>query len=566
MKQEMRGADFIIKAIQKANVDTIFGYPGGAIMPVYDALADQKINQRLKHVLCRHEQGAALAAEGYARSSGKVGVCLATSGPGATNLMTGIANAYMDSIPMVAITGQVASPLMGTDAFQEIDVFGMSLSIVKHSFLVQSIESLPEVMASAFEIATNGRPGPVLIDIPKDIQIQKFEFDNENFLYKKNDSHNENQVDEALLERAVCIINNSKRPLIFAGGGVVLASAVDDFRDFCKHTKIPVVTTLNGIGLLPAEDNMNLGMIGMHGTKAANYAVHECDALIAIGVRFDDRATGKLDEFASLAEIIHLDIDPAELGKLKQPHISLAGKLSSQLKYFISHLNDLNINNWRQRCLSNCEKFCWNYEAPTKGIYAPYLINKLSKMVPENTTISCDVGQHQMWVAQHYEFSKPENHLSSGGLGTMGYGLPAAIGAQFAHPENLVINIAGDGSFMMNLQELATIKRYQIPVKIIIIDNQRLGMVKQWQELFFDERYSEIDLSDNPDFVKVAQAFEIEAMTISNNIDIENALQRLIQSKASFLLHVKIDSTENVWPLVPPGANNSQMMEGQSYE
>ncbi len=559
---KMRGADYIIKAIQDADVDIIFGYPGGAIMPVYDALVGKDGEQKLRHILCRHEQGAALAAEGYARSSGKVGVCLATSGPGATNLMTGIANAYLDSIPLVAITGQVSSGLMGTDAFQEVDVFGMTLSVVKHSFLVESIESLAEVMAAAFSIARSGRPGPVLIDVPKDIQLQEFEFNTAKVDVAEFELSAIETINHSLLALAISRIKNSEKPLIYAGGGVVLADATSDFRDFCQIAQIPVVTTLKGIGILTHDDPLNLGMLGMHGTKAANYAVHECDLLIAIGVRFDDRATGKLTEFAPLADVIHLDIDKAEISKLKKANISLPGLLQPKLKFFSKNLSQLHIASWRNRCLSNAEKYAWNYHAPIAGIYAPYLINELSRQAKSSSIISCDVGQHQMWVAQHYGFSHPNNHLSSGGLGTMGYGLPAALGAQFAHPDEMVINISGDGSFMMNIQELATIKRYDLPIKIIIIDNQRLGMVKQWQELFFEERYSEVDLSDNPDFVKIAQAFEIAAMSISDKDEVQKGIKKLLNSKAAFLLHVQINPEENVWPLVPPGLNNSQMMEG----
>ncbi len=554
----MRGADYIVEAIQAAGVDTVFGYPGGAIMPVYDAL----VGKNLRHVLCRHEQGAALAAEGYARSSDRVGVCIATSGPGATNLITGIANAYMDSIPMVAITGQVASTLIGTDAFQEVDVFGMTLSVVKHSYLVEKIEDLPAIMQDAFALAQSGRPGPVLIDVPKDIQIQQFEFDQAEPKNHTEIKNLDTETQQATLEAAVEMIAKSEKPLIYAGGGVVMGKALSEFRNFCQATEIPLVTTLKGIGNLPDDAPLNLGMLGMHGTKSANYAVHECDLLIAIGVRFDDRATGKLDEFAPNAAVIHMDIDPAEIGKLRRANISLPGEIPNKLTYFCTHLPELSIKHWQTRCIDNSRKFAWKYDSPYNGIYAPELIRKLSEATQKDTIISCDVGQHQMWVAQHFGFHHPKTHLSSGGLGTMGYGLPAAIGAQFANPDTLVVNIAGDGSFMMNLQELATIKRYQIPVKIIIIDNQRLGMVKQWQELFFEERYSEIDLSDNPDFVKVAKAFEIESFSISQKDEMDDAIQKLRDSKSAFLLHVKINSEENVWPLVPPGFNNSQMMEG----
>ncbi|RRJ84339.1 acetolactate synthase 2 catalytic subunit [Aestuariirhabdus litorea] len=549
----MKGAEYLIKALQEAGTDTLFGYPGGAIMPVYDALYDSG----LQHILCRHEQGAALAADGYARASGRLGVCLATSGPGATNLLTGIANAYLDSIPLLAITGQVASPVMGTDAFQEVDILGMSLPVVKHSFLVQRVEDLPMIIQQGIEIATQGRPGPVLIDIPKDIQLAEFEPG-----AIEPGQVEPLQVEDGLLQRARELILESQRPILYSGGGVGLADAVEALRQFAEHCSIPCVTTLKGIGNHPVDTPLHLGMLGMHGTRAANLAVHDCDLLIAVGARFDDRVTGKLDEFAPEARVIHLDIDPAEMGKLRQPDLSLRGDLSSTLAALECNPN---IETWRQQCSELKHKHRWRYEHPGKGIWAPSLIRELAEKSDANQIICCDVGQHQMWVAQHYPFSHPSRHLSSSGLGTMGYGLPAAIGAQLANPDCSVINVCGDGSFMMNIQELATLKRYRLPVKILILDNQRLGMVRQWQELFFSERYSETDLSDNPDFVAIARAFGMEARHIEQADQVSDALEQLIHSTHSYLLHVSINPQENVWPLVPPGVSNTQMME-HNYE
>ncbi|MCL6415464.1 acetolactate synthase 2 catalytic subunit [Aestuariirhabdus sp. Z084] len=549
----MKGAEYLINALQEAGTDTIFGYPGGAIMPVYDAIYDSSI----RHILCRHEQGAALAADGFARSSGRLGVCLGTSGPGATNLLTGIANAYLDSVPLLAITGQVASPVMGTDAFQEVDILGMSLPVVKHSFLVQSVDDLPRILQQAIDIATSGRPGPVLIDIPKDIQLAEFD----PTPYNGPDTELLRASDDDL-QQAREMIMSSQQPVLYSGGGVVLAGAVEALRNFAKSSQIPSVTTLKGIGNQLNDEPYHLGMLGMHGTRAANLAVHECDLLIAVGARFDDRVTGKLDEFAPNAKVIHLDIDAAEMGKLRRPDLPLQG----ELKYSLQQLECFpGIDPWREQCAELKQKHRWRYDHPGPGIWAPKLIKELAELSSQEQIISCDVGQHQMWIAQHYPASHPSRHLSSSGLGTMGYGLPAAIGAQFANPDCSVINVCGDGSFMMNIQELATLKRYNLPVKILLLDNQRLGMVRQWQELFFTERYSETDLSDNPDFVAVARAFGIESRHIDRADQVSTALDEMLQSDSSFLLHVSINPQENVWPLVPPGVSNTQMME-QNYE
>ena len=552
----MLGANYLIKVLEEHNIDTVFGYPGGAIMPVYDALVDSTI----KHILCRHEQGAVFAADGYARSSGKLGVCIATSGPGATNLLTGIANAYMDSVPLLAITGQVHSDLIGTDAFQEIDTLGLSFPIVKHSILVKTSDELPQAIYQAIHIAQEGRPGPVLLDITKDVQQAAI-----TRVTVPLPVTYPSTIDKENLQKVIHLIQSSDRPLFYAGGGIGLAKASSHFKALADKLQIPIVTTLKGIGAVATTYTNNLGMLGMHGTKAANFAVQDCDLLIAVGARFDDRATGKLAEFAPKAKVIHFDLDLAEFDKLKHATIKVTGDLNDNLQYLQQHIVGNRHHQWLHQCLENKQQFQFKYKQSSEQICAPSLLNRLSELLQDKPHIvSCDVGQHQMWVAQHMHFQGIENHLSSGGLGAMGYGLPAAIGAQLANQHHQVINVSGDGSIMMNIQELATLVRYQIPVKILLLDNQRLGMVRQWQQLFFNNRYSEVDLSDNPDFSLVANAFGIRSQSISSGLQVENALQRFIDSQESYLLHVSINPQENVWPLVPPGKNNSQLIEGDS--
>ena len=546
----MRGADLLVSYLKQEGITTVFGYPGGAIMPVYDALYDGG----LKHVLCRHEQGAAFSALGYARASGQVGVCIATSGPGATNLITGLADAYMDSVPIVAITGQVTSAVIGTDAFQEMDVLGLSLACTKHSFMVTDKNELASVLQQAFTIAKSGRPGPVLVDIPKDIQLAEVE---SALAISSKDPIDD--FDHQLLDDAKQLLSQSKQPILYVGGGVGMADAVTQLQDFVDATGIPSVTTLKGIGAIANSKPYALGMLGMHGTKAANLCVHECDLLIVIGARFDDRVTGRLESFASNARVLHIDIDPAEINKLRQSDVSLCGDLKEILPAL--HL-PLSISQWQTYCRDLKQEYAWNYDAPYRSIYAPKLLSQLSEKLPEHAVVSCDVGQHQMWVAQHMNFTRPENHLSSSGLGTMGFGLPAAIGARHARGrQDPVVVVSGDGSFMMNVQELGTIKREQLNVKIVLIDNQRLGMVRQWQQLFFEERYSETILTDNPDFVTLASAFNIQARTITMQADVQPALDEMLNSNGAFLLHVRINEADNVWPLVPPGASNADMME-----
>ncbi|EMH4165304.1 acetolactate synthase 2 catalytic subunit [Pluralibacter gergoviae] len=545
----MNGAQWVVHALRERSVDTVFGYPGGAIMPIYDALYDGGV----EHLLCRHEQGAAMAAIGYARATGKTGVCMATSGPGATNLITGLADALLDSVPVVAITGQVSSPFIGTDAFQEVDVLGLSLACTKHSFLVQSLEELPRIMAEAFELANSGRPGPVLVDIPKDIQQGSASF--EPWLSTVDDPFSFPHADVA---QAKQMIAAADKPVLYVGGGVGMAQAVPALREFLEVTRMPVACTLKGLGVVDADYPGYLGMLGMHGTKAANLSVQQCDLLIAVGARFDDRVTGKLNTFAPGAKVIHIDIDPAELNKLRQAHVGLQGDLNAILPAL---QQPLAIDAWRQHAADMRREFEWRYDHPGEAIYAPLLLKQLSARKAKDAVVTTDVGQHQMWSAQHMTYTRPENFITSSGLGTMGFGLPAAVGAQVARPNDTVICISGDGSFMMNVQELGTVKRKQLPLKIVLLDNQRLGMVRQWQQLFFQERYSETTLTDNPDFLTLASAFGIPGQHITRKDQVEAALDTMLNSKGPYLLHVSIDELENVWPLVPPGASNAEMLE-----
>lgn len=547
--QMIRGADAVIKVLAAHGVTTVFGYPGGAIMPIYDALYGSPV----EHLLSRHEQGAAFAAVGYARASGKTGVCFATSGPGATNLITSLADALLDSVPVVAITGQVSTAVIGTDAFQEIDVLGMSLSCTKHSFMVTDVNDLIPTLYQAFEIAASGRPGPVLVDIPKDIQIAHLEYRTPLLAVT-----NEPQAEMSDINAARALLAQAKQPMLYVGGGVGMAGAVDQLRDFINTTGMPSVATLKGLGSIAHGTPGYLGMLGMHGGKAANLAVQDCDLLVVAGARFDDRVTGRLATFANKAKVIHLDIDAAELGKLRQPDVAIAGDLR---QIFPALAMSLNITPWQVEVEHLARKHQWDYQHPGSLIYAPAMLRRLANKLPEDSVVCCDVGQHQMWVAQHMWFRRPEDHLSSAGLGTMGFGLPAAIGAQVARPDATVVTVSGDGSFMMNVQELTTIKRRKLPVKILLIDNQKLGMVKQWQQLFFEERYSETDLSDNPDFVLLASAFDIPGRTIFSSDEVEEALTEMLAAKGPYLLHVAIDDAFNVWPLVPPGASNSDMMD-----
>tara|TARA_R110002096_G_scaffold154853_3_gene319044 strand:+ start:4827 stop:6527 length:1701 start_codon:yes stop_codon:yes gene_type:complete len=552
----MNGAQHILEAFHRHNIQTIFGYPGGCIMPLYDALVD---DVRVEHVLCRHEQGCALAADGYARASGRLGVCIATSGPGATNLITGVANAHRDSIPMLVITGQVPSPLIGTDAFQETDVLGMTLGIVKHSYLVESADELPAILEEAIALAQSGRPGPVWIDIPKDVLLTEA-------TTAPIPTPAQPQAACPDLTSALALLRAARKPLLYSGGGISLAHAEDSFRKFTECSKLPAVVTLKGIGNPGKYSTHNLGMLGMHGSRAANRAVDECDLLLVIGARLDDRATGKLDGFAPNARLIHIDADAAEINKLRSAELAIRGDLNAILGELTQALREtpLAIIDWQKQCQT------WRTtggfqtavnEEPMAPITGPAFIRQLSRVAPDDTIIACDVGQHQMWVAQHYQFAHPRHHLTSGGLGTMGFGLPAAIGAQFADRQSTVLNVTGDGSFMMNAQELATIRRYNLPVKLIIMDNQCLGMVRQQQELFYNNRESQINLDDNPDFVAMARAFDIPALKIERTDQVRRGIETILAYNGPMLLHVAIAREENVWPIVKPGGSNKEMID-----
>ncbi|MDA8888789.1 acetolactate synthase 2 catalytic subunit [Hellea sp.] len=557
-REPKSGALLLLESIAAQGVDTIFGYPGGAIMPVYDVLP--KVSS-LRHILCRHEQGCGMAAIGYARATGKTGTAFATSGPGATNLVTAIADAYLDSVPIVFVTGQVTSDLMGTDAFQEVDIFGITLPIVKHSYIARDPADIPGMVAEAYFIAAEGRPGPVLIDLPKDVANA---LTTERHKWRPYPKVKPEMGQSDYISKAEDLIKNSKKPLFYIGGGIAQGDGVQELRDLVDRTNIPVVSTLKGLGSLPSDHPHFLGMLGMHGLKAANYAVQECDLLIVAGARFDDRATGKLDTFAPNAKVIHLDIDIAEINKLRKTDVFLDGSLKKNLAAL--NPGEAKCEDWRRTCFSRREEHEWDYKSPignmkTGGVYAPKLLHDLSRRVESSAIITCDVGQHQMWVAQHCYFDNPKDHITSGGLGTMGFGLPAGLGAKLGAPNRTVITVSGDGSIMMNIQELATLFRYDIPLKIVLLDNSALGMVRQWQEVFFEKNYSEVNLDDNPDFAMVAKAFQIDAFTITKGDEVDAGIERLLSATGPILMHVKIDTYENVWPLVPPGRSNADMME-----
>lgn len=552
----MNGAQHILDAFHRHSISTVFGYPGGCIMPLYDALVD---DVGVEHVLCRHEQACALAADGYARASGRLGVCIATSGPGATNLITGVANAHRDSIPMLVITGQVPSGLIGTDAFQETDVLGMTLGIVKHSYLVDDADSLPAIMEEAMELAQSGRPGPVWIDVPKDLLLA----DISDAPFPRPEPRETSFPD---LAEALSMLRAARKPILYSGGGISLAHAEDRFRTFAESAALPAVVTLKGIGNPGKHNPYNLGMLGMHGSRAANKAVDECDLLLVIGARLDDRATGSLDGFAPNAKMIHIDADAAEINKLRPTELAIRGDLNDILETLTNALQDkpLDIGDWQKQCrtwYTTGGFHAADNEEPLAPITGPAFVRQLSRIAPDDTVIACDVGQHQMWVAQHYDFDHPRHHLTSGGLGTMGFGLPAAIGAQFADRNSTVINVTGDGSFMMNAQELATIRRYNLPVKLIVMDNQCLGMVRQQQELFYGNRESQINLDDNPDFVAMARAFDIPALHISRTDQIRRGIETILAYNGPMLLHVAISREDNVWPIVKPGASNREMID-----
>ena len=554
----MTGAQAIIASLEAEGVDTVFGYPGGPAIKIYDALYDSK---KLHHVLARHEQGATHMADGYARATGKVGVVLVTSGPGATNTVTGIATAYMDSIPMVVITGQVTRGVIGTDSFQESDIVGITMPIVKHSFLLQSTDDLTETFREAFYIASTGRPGPVLIDIPSDLQGAEMVFhypDSVNIpSYRPTYKGNAKQI-----KQATALIEASKRPLLYAGGGIVSSHACQELKALAEAMQIPVVTTLLGKGCFPSSHPLSLGPVGMHGSKYANMAMTECDLIIAAGARFSDRVTGKLDEFAPNAKVIHIDIDPAEIGKIREANVPIVGDAQGILGGIVAQLEKSGaepvdaewvetVNEWRERWPYYDDQF---NDYPNQ-IVPEVALDELSKQLdPDNSIVTTEVGQHQMWAHQHIGREHARSFLSSGGLGTMGFGFPAAIGAKFGCPDKQVVCVAGDGSFQMNSQEMATAAINNAAVKVFLLDNRALGMVHQWQKLFYHERYSSTILDPVPDFVKLADAYGWEGERIEKPEEVAPAIARMLASDKPYLLDVAISPDQNVYPMVAPGA------------
>ena len=566
--QEVTGAFALLDSLVKHNVYHIFGYPGGAILPVYDELYNWEKKNKIKHILCRHEQAASHAADGYARATGKVGVCIATSGPGATNLVSGIATAQMDSVPIVFITGQVARSFIGTDAFQEVDIFGITLPIVKHSYVVRDPRDMSRIIAEAFYIASYGRPGPVLVDIPKDVGLEKF------FYHPiepgKITLPGCRPIIPPKVKHFTKIINllqQSSQPLLYVGGGAITAKAHQTIQELAYQFQIPITTTLMGKGIIDEQNNLSLGMLGMHGTAYANFAVSECDLLIALGCRFDDRVTGKLDEFACNAKVIHIDIDSAEVGKNRIPQVAIIGDIKEVLNKFLFYINNeirIKINtdqtkSWRERINLWKKQYPLLIPKNIDSLSPQEIIHNISLLQP-HAYFTTDVGQHQMWSAQFLNVL-PNHWISSAGLGTMGYGLPAAIGVQTAYPDKTVVCISGDASFQMNLQELGTIAQYNLPIKIIVINNKWQGMVRQWQQAFYGERYSHSNMeSGSPKLIDLAKAFQIQGFEITFRNEINNILTKSFELPGPVLIDCKVKEEENCYPMVAPGKSNAQMI------
>jgi acetolactate synthase I/II/III large subunit len=559
-EHKVTGSQALMMSLIAEGVDTIFGYPGGAIMPVYDALYDYR--DKIRHVLVRHEQGASHAAEGYARVTGKPGVCLVTSGPGATNLVTGIADAIMDSIPLVCITGQVHKKFLGTDAFQETDIIGITIPITKWNYQVTEASEIPGVLAKAFHLARSGRPGPVLIDITKNAQIEPLEYSYKTFI-DQNPSPTKKVLNKEDLENAAELIQNSRKPLILVGHGALIARAQDEVRILAEKADIPVASTLLGLSAFPTEHPLYVGMLGMHGNYGPNLLTNEADLLIAIGMRFDDRVTGDLAKYAKKARVIHIEIDPAEINKNVPATVALIADAKEALNQLLPYIKEGNRKLWHQefqKCMQLEKEKVINDELhPTQGqLKMGEVVNLISEKTNGEAIIVADVGQHQMMAARYYNFKKPDSYLASGGLGTMGYGIPAALGAKLGAPDREVIAIVGDGGFQMTLQELGTIAQEKLPVKMVILNNNYLGMVRQWQELFFDNRYSFVHL-ENPDFVKLCEGFRVKAEIVENREQLDAALGRMLDSKEAYLLDIRVEKEQNVFPMVPAGASVSDI-------
>ena len=577
MPKLFSGAEIVFKSLEDQKVEYIFGYPGGAVLPIYDELKNHK---KIKHILARHEQGAGHAAEGYARSSGKPGVLLVTSGPGATNAVTALTDAYMDSIPVVCISGQVPTHLIGTDAFQECDTTGITRPCTKHNWLVKDVNDLADIMNQAFEIATTGRPGPVLVDIPKDIQFNKGVYKvNKSNLVKKLNGSLSNKINLEEVNKFIEMIKKSSKPIFYTGGGVINSGpkASEHLKELVSLTGFPITSTLQGLGAYPGDDPQFLGMLGMHGTYEANNAMHDCDLMINIGARFDDRITGKIDEFSPKSKKIHVDIDPSSIGKNVKVDLAITSDVTKLLQSVIKIFKEKNKNfissnkqktaKWWTQIEKWREKKSLNFVNSKKTIKPQHAVQRLYELTKDQDTfITTEVGQHQMWAAQHYKFNKPNRWMTSGGLGTMGYGLPAAIGVQIAHPKKLVVDIAGEASILMNIQEMSTAIQYRLPIKIFILNNEYMGMVRQWQELLHDKNYSESYTEALPDFVKLAEAYGAVGIRAKTPDELDKKIKEMINTDRPVIFDCVVDKAENCYPMIPSGKPHNQMLLGPEDE
>ena len=571
MSKLLTGAEIVFKCLEDQNVEHIFGYPGGAVLPIYDEL---KNHETIKHILVRHEQGAGHAAEGYARSSGKPGVVLVTSGPGATNVVTALTDAYMDSVPLVCISGQVPTHLIGTDAFQECDTTGITRPCTKHNWLIKDVKDLSKIIHEAFRVATTGRPGPVLIDIPKDIQFAKASYLKPKKEKKLNGkAHNRFSQDE--INEFINLISKAKKPIIYTGGGVINSGpkASESLREFVRLIGFPITSTLQGLGAFPGDDNQFIGMLGMHGTYEANNAMHDCELLINIGARFDDRITGKIDEFSPKSKKVHIDIDPSSINKIIKVDLAIVGDVNEVLKSTIKKISKRNnglqssnkqkISKWWEQIQKWRTKDSLGFINSEKTIKPQHAVKRLYELTKnQDTFITTEVGQHQMWAAQHYKFNKPNRWMTSGGLGTMGYGLPAAVGVQIAHPKKLVIDIAGEASVLMTMQEMSTAVQYNLPIKIFVLNNQYMGMVRQWQELLHEKNYSESYTEALPDFVKLAEAYGCKGIKAQNPNELDDKIREMVNHNGPVIFDCQVDPNENCFPMIPSGKPHNQMILG----